>query len=111
TRPFTVRTSTASVRDLGTRFIVRARQHERHTDVVVVEGVVAIGPRHAADSVVLRPGDFARIADTSSAVAVRRNVRLSRYLGWTEGQLAFERTPLPEVVSELERWYDVEIEL
>ena len=31
------------------------------------------------------------------------------YFAWTEGRLAFENTPLKEVATTLERWYDVEI--
>lgn len=128
-RPFAVRTPTALVRDIGTRFALRARSRDRDLEVVVAEGSVAVGrsltvpprkakvadrlaARHAlpADSVVLIPGDFARLPDSGRA-AVRRGVDVQRYLGWTEGRLVFERAPLPVVIEELERWYDVEIQL
>jgi transmembrane sensor len=128
-RPFAVRTPTAVVRDLGTRFALRARLQDRRLEVVVAEGSVAVGralpglaPKDTAadrmadrralptDSIVLVPGDLARLADSGRA-AVRRGVDVQRYLGWTEGRLVFESAPLPVVVEELERWYDVEIRL
>lgn len=110
-RPFVIRTSTALIRDLGTRFVVRARPDEERVEVGVSEGRVAIGPAAApADSVVLDPGDAARLEGTEQ-LRVSRGVNLDRYFAWTEGRLVFERAPLPAVVEELERWYDIEIEL
>jgi len=109
-RPFVVRTATAQVRDLGTRFALRARPRDGGLDVVVAEGSVALGHAASRDSLVLTRGDFARLPAAGRAV-VRRNVNVERYLGWTRGELVFERTPLPAVVEELERWYDVDIQL
>src|SRR2546423_1672069 len=42
---------------------------------------------------------------------VRRGVDVGRQLAWTRGVLAFDGTPLGEVVRTLERWYNVEIRL
>jgi len=42
---------------------------------------------------------------------VRRGVDVDRYLAWTKGVLAFDGTPLSEVMPALERWYNVEIRL
>ncbi len=127
-RPFVVRTPGAVIRDFGTRFVVSARAGAAAVDVAVAEGVVALardvaqGAGGAAtdsaiahrplrpDSVVLSPGDAASVAEAGVA-GVRRGVDIQRYLGWTRGQLVFERTPLPRVVEELERWYDVDIGL
>ncbi len=109
-RPFVVRTATAQVRDIGTRFALRERTGERGLDVVVADGSVAVRHPSARDSLLLARGDVARLPATGPAV-VRRGVDTRRYLGWTEGELDFERTPLPIVIAELQRWYDVEITL
>ncbi len=114
TRPFAVHTARAVARDLGTRFVVRAYPDEPTTDVVVASGRVAVG--HAAvggvaatsDSLVLAPRERATVT-TGGQLVFARNVPLDRYLAWTEGRLVFERTPLREVVRQLERWYGVEI--
>ena len=111
TRPFAVRTPTVLVRDLGTRFVVRARPGQRPVEVGVMEGRVAIAhPATPTDSVALGAGDAARI-DGGQPPVVQRGVNLERYAAWTEGRLVFQRTPLAEVVEDLERWYDIDIEL
>jgi ferric-dicitrate binding protein FerR (iron transport regulator) len=109
-RPFAVRLGPTVVRDLGTRFMVRARSGERRVEVAVAEGNVAIDRQRQARSVVLGVGDVARVAD-SIGLRVAHGVDLSRYLAWTVGELVFDRRPLKEVTDELGRWYDVEIKL
>lgn len=109
-RPFVVHTATALIRDLGTRFVIRARPGAAQVDVGVAEGSVAVGTRAASShSVVLRQGEAVQL-DSAGRGVVERDVNLDRYLGWTEGRLVFERTPLNVVADELERWYDIEIE-
>lgn len=116
TRPFAVRTRLAVARDLGTEFIVRAYADEPAVDVVVAEGLVAVGRADSAagplssDSLVISRGDLVRV-DAAGRLALTRDVSLDRYFGWTEGRLVFRRTPLREAVAQLERWYDVEIRL
>src|SRR6266853_5199475 len=53
----------------------------------------------------LARGDFGRLA-SDGQTTVARGVDVAQILGWTEGRLAFERTPLPEVLAELDRWFD-----
>ncbi len=112
TRPFAVRARYALARDLGTRFVVRAREGEPAVRVVVAEGQVALGatatPAHGA--AVLTPGELARL-DSAGVASVVRGVDLDRYLAWTRGRLVFDRTPLPEAIAELGRWYDVDMVL
>ncbi len=54
---------------------------------------------------VLEHGDVGRLASDGRA-SVAHAVDVSRVLGWTEGRLAFDRTPLPQVLAELDRWFD-----
>lgn len=115
-RPFSVRTARAVARDLGTRFVVRAYAGDTSTDVVVAEGVVAVGRADSAsaplstDSLVIARGERVRV-DAEGRLALTRDVSLDRYFGWTEGRLVFEDTPLDEVAAQLGRWYDVEVQL
>ena len=116
TRPFAVQTRLAVARDLGTRFLVRAYDDDSQTDVVVAEGLVAVGRadsaagRLSADSLMISRGERVRV-DSTGRLALTRGVSLDRYFGWTEGELVFRRTPLREVVAQLERWYDLDIRL
>ena len=44
-------------------------------------------------------------------VRVSRGIDLDRYLAWTEGRLVFDHAPFEEVARQLERRYDVQVEL
>jgi transmembrane sensor len=111
TRPFRVVAANAVTEDLGTGFVVRAYAGATGVRVVVTKGRVAL--RQSRDTVagtVLSVGDLGRL-DTAGVVTVRSGVDVGRYTAWTEGRLEFVNTPLAEVVSQLERWYDLDITL
>ena len=115
TRPFAVKTPRAVATDLGTRFAVRAYPDDPATDIVVVDGRVAVrqasvGPAAPPDSVILGRGERVRVTDDGQ-IDVSRNVSLDDYLGWTDGKLAFRGTALRDVARQLARWYDVDIVL
>lgn len=110
TRPFEVRTPYAVARDLGTRFLVRARPAESRVRVIVAEGKVQLSGAARRTDVVLRPADLGEVK-ASGEVTRREGVDLRRWLAWTEGRQVFSRTRLDALVPELERWYDVRISL
>lgn len=115
TRPFSVKTDRLIARDLGTRFLVRAYPADSTPDVVVAEGLVALGRSGAADSalpdsVLLEPGDLGRLT-LAGGIDRRRGVPVEQYLAWTGGELVFRGTLLRDAVAELGRWYDVDIRL
>ena len=107
--PFVVASDKAEVRVLGTVFNVWARGEE--TRVAVREGRVALeapdtaAPRVevAANQAAVRRGNQPpEVLDASYAEAA---------LGWLDGRLVFNRTPLSEIVAELTRHYDRPVEL
>lgn len=111
-RPFIVRAGNAVARDLGTRFVVRARTGEAAVEVAVAEGRVALSAagQPVDSAAILDVRDVGHV-DVDGETTVRRGVVLDRYLSWTEGRLVFEETPLSTVVTELSRWYAVDIRL
>jgi len=118
TRPFTVHTARGVARDLGTKFAVRAYADAPSVDVVVAEGVVALGPLSAGDSapgprtreVVLTAATVGSV-DATGRISVRRGIDVADHLAWTEGHLVFAEAPLREVISRLSRWYDLDVRL
>ena len=110
-RPLRVHTSASITEDLGTAFVVNAYADQRMTEVVVTEGRVSLSRAETTSpAVVLGLRDLGRL-DASGPATVRRGVDVDRYLAWTKGVLAFDGTPLSEVMPTLERWYNVEIRL
>ena len=113
TKPFAVHAANALVRDLGTRFGVRAYAGEQRVRVVVAEGKVAMRSVAAVDTIsapVLTFGDLGRL-DPSGALSVAQGVNVQRYLAWTEGRLRFQDAPLRDVLPDLARWYDLDLTL
>ncbi len=109
-RPFIVETENARIRVLGTSFDVWSRENE--TRVVVEEGRVALEPLHStkAQGLILTANQMATCdRDKLSGEAIAVNA-LER-LGWLQGKIVFTKTPLSEVVAELQRVYAVRIEL
>jgi ferric-dicitrate binding protein FerR (iron transport regulator) len=118
-KPFEVRAEYAVARDLGTRFIVRARSSRPAVDVVVAEGRVALGQVRGSpsaalvpmtDSLLLDPGELGRLT-AAGELTHRRGVALDPYFGWTQGRLVFDAASLADVIDELNRWYDADIRL
>ena len=108
-RPFVVITKNARTTVLGTQFNVRARNEQ--TCVIVQEGFVMLSSITSYNGdVFLSEGQMSRITGNMQPSAPQ-TVDAEYLLGWLEGKLVFERTPLNEIVSELERYYDVSIEL
>jgi len=108
-KPFIVVTNNAKVTVLGTKFDVRARDEQ--TRVIVKTGRVMLGSIKLNNkNVVLSKGQMSQIVGNVSPQPPQ-NVDVDHLLGWLEGKIVFEKTPLIEIVAELERNYDVTIKL
>jgi ferric-dicitrate binding protein FerR (iron transport regulator) len=111
-RPFVVHTEEGRVEVFGTAFNVRSYESEEAMEVAVREGQVEVqsqdndGP---TSRVLLRARELGRL--TEGRLTTQEGIDIESYLGWTEGRLVFDAQPLPEVATELERWYDVEVVL
>lgn len=111
-QPFIVYTEDAVTRVLGTKFQVRSYPEDEEVEVVVAEGKVALrgqdetdqtGAQITKNQIGVWPG--------SGTASVSGIDDLAPYLGWTEGNLVFEREPLENVVAKLRRWYDVDVKI
>lgn len=112
-RPFIVRTENASVRVRGTTFNVRGYPDEEQVEVAVAEGGVSFRPQRPGtqpDTVELESGEVGWAAEADTTVQILA-ADVTPYIGWTEGRLVFEDTPLPKVARRLERWYDLEFRI
>lgn len=119
-RPFAVRTSRTTIRDVGTRFIVRARRSEPRVEVAVADGQVAIeavpnvvdaagGPASAHDPALPPPllvsaGKVATV-DANGVATLLAHASVESRFAWTRGELTFDHVRVPDVLAELGRWY------
>ncbi|HET6581927.1 MAG TPA: FecR domain-containing protein, partial [Nannocystaceae bacterium] len=105
TRPFAVHTASATLRDVGTSFTVRA-DSVFGTRVAVTAGAVSVASgARPGSATVLQAGDRAEV--TTDTMRVERGVAEPGELAWTRGVLTFRDAPLSLVAAELRRWYGV----
>jgi transmembrane sensor len=105
--PLVVSTESAELRDVGTAFTVRGEG--RALKVVVASGAVALQPlARTIAGVTLHAGDRGLLTEDGQ-LRVESGVSLPEAMAWTERRLAFRDASVPEVASELRRWYGVEL--
>jgi transmembrane sensor len=107
-RPFRVHAGNTVTEDVGTAFMVHTSTDGARTDVVVASGRVSLAYR-GRNSAALAIGDLASASDT--AILVTHNANVAALTAWADGRLVFDRTKLPDVLAQLERWYDVDFRL
>ncbi|WP_068877566.1 MULTISPECIES: FecR family protein [unclassified Phenylobacterium] len=109
-RPFTVAASGRLVRVVGTRFDVRSRHGE--LAVTVAGGKVRVTPATSAASgraFLLTPGQ--RLEVDRAGVEQLRAVDPEEALGWRIGRLVYRAEPLANVVADLNRQFEHQIEI
>lgn len=103
---FIVKTDAQNIEVLGTKFNVKAYKTEENTLTSLEEGSVKVTiPK--GKSALLKPNQQAR-TDGSTELQVG-NVNIDNILGWTRGQFCFDGSNTDEVLREIARWYDIDI--
>lgn len=114
-RPFTVETFNAQVRVLGTRFAVRAwpEEMESATIVALESGRVQLAATGRAEqTVVMAPGETRRVrSELNASPPVLADLSVEEATAWREGELLFKGQFLGVVVEDIERRFDVRIQV
>jgi ferric-dicitrate binding protein FerR (iron transport regulator) len=106
-KPFMVKTESGKVEVMGTSFDVKAYPNEPF-ETTLVEGSVKVS-NLVNQVATLKPGQQSRIT-VANEFAVKE-VNTDLITSWKEGKLIFVKEPFANVARELERWYNVKIEL
>jgi ferric-dicitrate binding protein FerR (iron transport regulator) len=104
TRPFRVSSEAGEVVVLGTRFDLETRSGD--LQLIVVDGAVALAA--GGQSVEVQAGQISRLGQDGRLELQNIEAPYTQ-LGWMEDFVAFEATPLREVVRELETRYGLDI--
>ncbi len=102
-RPFRIQTNTSQIEVLGTEFNVNTYQKE--VKVSLIEGSVKITNDQWVK--LLKPGQEASISPNEIEIKPK-DVQLA--LAWKRSEINFEKATLEEILGQIGRWYDVEIE-
>ncbi len=105
--PFRVNTAGITVEVLGTSFNVMAYADEGSVNTTLVEGSVQIvSPVYQTT---IAPGQMAT-ADGSGQISVENDVNIEEIIAWKEGLFIFNSATLEQIMNQVSRWYDVDIE-
>jgi len=106
--PFYINANELSVKVLGTSFNVSAYQSERFSEVTLIEGKVGIKEINGSRLGLLSPGQQL-IYDNTTRDKLKREIDITPYEAWRDGEMIFKGQTLSEIALKLERWFNVEI--
>jgi transmembrane sensor len=107
TSPFEVTVRGMEVQVLGTRFNIYAYDDEPTIKTTLIEGSVQVG--NDRTQVKIRPGQQAQL-DSEDKIAVINSPDAEGEMAWKDGRFNFEEADLKEIMKQVARWYDVEVE-
>ncbi len=111
--PFIVELGKINVNVLGTRFDVIHYDKENHTEIILESGSLSFSKgaiENEKTIAELKPGELARFEKAGNNLEIKA-VRTDKYTSWIHGKLVFRDDPMTEVVTKLNRWFNVQIEV
>ena len=112
-KPFIVKTKGLDIRALGTVFNVKAYPEDNVVATTLVEGKVVIEKSLLENSREqvreLVPGQHLSYSINSGDIYLENEVE--KYIGWKDGKLIFDNEPIRDIAEELERMFNVEIDI
>ena len=111
-KPFFVNTGEIALKVLGTRFNVSAYKTDKLTETVLLEGKVALSERSALGflkrEILLAPNQKASYDRNDHSISVKKEPDADLAIAWTEGWLKFSQQNLNDVLTKLERYFNVQ---
>ena len=107
-KPFIVDVNQMKVKVLGTSFGVRSYKDEDRILTTLVEGKVFVSVPHINGKTILQPS-YQACFNKKECKLESKIVDVEQYVGWKDGRLVFDNTPLDKILRELSRWYDFEV--
>ncbi len=105
-KPFIVEARQLEIEVLGTSFGLYAYPGESDILTTLVSGKLKVG--YGDKEVLLSPEEQAVFDGNTGGLSVRR-VDTELYVGWKDGRLVFDNSPLEQVLNILSRWYSFEL--
>ena len=108
--PFIVESSLLKVKVLGTKFNMRAYKDEDRATVSLTEGSVEVESNDHVSLMRMRPNDKLSY-DKKNGMNLSSNYNVDANISWTKGELEFEETRLEDICCQLERKFNVSINI
>ena len=109
-RKFIVDLGKFQIRDIGTTFNVRAYESEHIISTTLIKGQIDLIKDSGKSFLTVKPGEYVEYNKTSKEIAVNQQDP-SIVTAWKDGKFVFIDQPLSEICTDLENWYNVEIQI
>jgi transmembrane sensor len=109
-RDLTVDLGYFKVKDIGTKFDIRAYHDEKLISATLVNGQIDVSGSSAQPLLSLKPGEYLQFdKQTNHMNVTKQDPSISS--AWKDGKFVFIHKSLAEICRELEAWYNVRIEI
>jgi len=105
--PFHVKVKKMDVQVLGTHFNIMAYDNEQSIKTTLLEGRVKVSNNGMIKNI--EPGQQAELNSSSNTIQVKE-VNTDLAIAWKNGLFHFRQTNIHELMRQVERWYDVDVE-
>lgn len=109
--PFIIHTDKMDTKVLGTSFNVQAYPDQTTQEVSVLTGRVNVKSTVTEENVYVTPGQKVIFKSKNNKLQAFKDVPVNTISLWRKNIIVFEDTPLPEVISTLNRNFNVVIEI
>jgi len=107
TKPFHVKNQNQDVEVLGTHFNINSYMDDHTIKTTLLEGSVKVSSGKSVK--ILKPGEQS-VADGNGVIRLASDVDTDDETAWKNGLFQFNNANLKSILSQLERWYDINID-
>lgn len=107
-QPFVVATDKQEVTVTGTKFNINAYGDNNRTITTLVTGSVNVTSNSNSATTSLKPGQEATLSNGNIKT---KEVDIHVATGWADGVFVFKYKTLAEILPQLERWYDIQVDI
>lgn len=109
-RKFIVDLGQFQVKDIGTKFNIRAYQAEQSIATALVEGQIDLINNSGNSFLTVKPGEFVQYDKSTHKISLNQQDP-SIVTAWKDGKFVFIDQRLSKICKELENWYNIEIQI
>lgn len=104
-KPFHVNVNGMDVQVLGTHFNINSYAEEAAIRTTLLQGSISVSV--AGKMQMVKPGQQAQVANDNIKLVADADV--DAVMAWKNGFFSFEAADIKEIMTQLSRWYDVEV--
>lgn len=107
--PFIVKVDGMAIEVLGTHFNIMAYDDEPLIKTTLLEGSVKVGMENGR-AALLKPGEQAQVNKNGEIQTVKK-VNIDKAVAWKDNLFWFDEDNIHEVMRQVARWYDADVEI